>query len=313
LYFEYRINGSGPIQRVNIGNYTGGLAVNAQSADQVATIPNLPAGSHQVRFVVNTPAATGINESNVANNISAWTTVQVNRINPELRIGEFSSTGCTSAADFNAANLCPAATINMVMANSGGHVVSGEQVPYRFDYRPAGLAWVTGVDAGVDTGGILHNQTTGTLQGQITNIPIGLHDVRACANTPASADFVEVDASPASNCSDTGFALPPPDPEMTMAASAQVVRRGDTVDVTWNIRAPYSMTCELLGNVAAAGASFAHTGPTSQNTVTSGELTNQSSFVLSCTPDPIADFPDFSNQTFTATVSVEVIPTVQEI
>ena len=313
LFFQYRVAGNSTTQRVDIPNHTGGLAVGAVSGDKVGTIPNLRIGTNQVRFVVNRPTTAGVAEINTANNISPFVSVQVDRINPELSVGAFNSSGCSTVADFNNNNLCAVATLSMVVANSGGHVISGERVPYRFDYQPSGQAWIDGVDSGVDTGGILYNQTSAVLQGQVTNIPIGRHSIRACANNPVSGDFTEDDSSDASNCRTVAFTTAPPTPEMSLTSDNQLVRRDETVDLTWNVRAPYDMTCEILGKVADSAATFTHVGPTSQNTVTSEPLTSKFEFTLRCTPEPIADFPAFSSEVFTTTAIVDVVPSVEEI
>jgi len=313
VYLEYRLGDSGSIQQVAVVDQTGGLAAGAQTDLITAVIPDLPIGSYQVRSVVNTPTATGFNESNLANNTSAWTTVNVSRVDPELSVGEFSGSGCDSVTDFDETNLCPMTTTSMAIRNTGGHVMVGERVPYRFDYQLTGQPWVIDADSGVATSGIFHGQNSGVLQGQISGLPIGRHEFRACANTPTSGDFNEVDSSAASNCRTIGFATPPPEPEMTLTPNVELVRQNGTVDLTWTIRAPYTMSCVLRGNVADSDTSFIHVGPTSQNTITTLPLSNAASFAIDCTPAPFPDFPDFSSQTFTANAAVEVIPVVQEI
>ncbi len=105
---------------------------------------------------------------------------------------------------------------------------------------------------------------------------------------------------------DNLFSLPLPPPTMSITGP-EVVRAGETAEVSWEVSAPYPVTCTVQGpginETLIIAGSLGSPDPQS-GTRASAPLQNASTFVVSCV---------VGSDTYTETYEVEVIPTFQEI
>jgi hypothetical protein len=104
---------------------------------------------------------------------------------------------------------------------------------------------------------------------------------------------------------------PPPEPAIDLELSRELIRSGETVDVTVEVTAEYPAECTLYG-VEATPIVFTHNGtpasPLSSNVYTSRPLSAAQIITMTCEPNPTNGAP--SN---TATSRVNVVPVLQEI
>ena len=115
---------------------------------------------------------------------------------------------------------------------------------------------------------------------------------------------------------------------MTFTANPEVLRRGETAELSFEIDVTYQMSCTLRGaggidetfdtlvgpslsaespgvnNMASLGNLLAQ-APLNSGTIMTEPLTSTSKFIFQCN-EPI------TNTTFTEEVTVEVLPTTQE-
>jgi hypothetical protein len=168
-----------------------------------------------------------------------------------------------------------------------------------------------------------------TLTRTFNDVPFGTHQVCTRVNLDGSPDnYPESNPDPANNTSCGSVTLPVPRPPMVFDASPEVIRRGESAELYFEIDVTYQMSCTVRGaggvdevfdtlvgpnpvaglsgasNVANLGSLIAQ-APLNSGTITTGRLDSTSKFIFQCT-EPI------TNTTFSEEVTVEVLPTSQE-
>jgi hypothetical protein len=149
----------------------------------------------------------------------------------------------------------------------------------------------------------------------ILNVGQGVNRTEVFTDVAFSGNRVEVtvDSSNAvteSNESDNqrvlDMTIPPPNPNLEITVSRQVVRSGETVNISWNTRATYPMNCSVFGPGINPTINFnpSVAGPT--GTRQSAPINAKSEFTLRCT-EPT------TNTTWTDIATVEIVGSLEEI
>jgi hypothetical protein len=221
------------------------------------------------------------------------------------------SSGCSAAAssDFTCDMPLPPATATIYSTTCEIQIGSSSCI--------AALTWdiTNAVDPNV------YNSQTNTVVASVpsgTNVPatlyFGVNTVNArdkistIASTNVLATCVTGSSWNGSSC-EADAVPPPPEPTISIGLSRELIRSGETVDVTVDVTAAYSAQCTLYG-VETTPITFTHTGTpvTSSDTFTTRPLRSAQVVTLTCVPDAATGAD--SN---TATSRVDVIPVVQEI
>lgn len=166
-----------------------------------------------------------------------------------------------------------------------------------------------------------------TLSRIFDNVPFGNHQVCTRVNLDGAPNYPESNPDPSNNTVCGNVSLPVPPPPMVFTATPEVLRRGESAELYFEIDVTYQMSCTVRGaggidetfdtlvgpaTAAAAGANnMASLGnliaqaPLNSGSITTDPLESTSKFIFQCT-EPI------TNTTFTEEVTVEVLPTTQE-
>ena len=113
----------------------------------------------------------------------------------------------------------------------------------------------------------------------------------------------EVDDSLADNSRDTLLTVPIPPPNIIFESDREVVRRGQTVELFYDVDVTYELQCEVTGpNTTTTFNTLSFTS----DDVTSGPLDGLTEFLLSCENPNTGDVYERS-------LTVEVVPSVEEI
>ncbi len=155
------------------------------------------------------------------------------------------------------------------------------------------------------------------------NLPYGVdYTATLEIDLPAPGDLEENDPNTAANEETAGntftsaqfdLAADPPRIEFVSDRTdtdRDTVRSDEQVTMRWEVEALYDVTCRINGNVTG-NRTITHvfaSGAVSSGTITSASLSNKSSFELECDAVPTIGVPRT-----TATVVVDMIPSVQEI
>jgi hypothetical protein len=191
--------------------------------------------------------------------------------------------------------------ISFQTTNTGGSSTGGNS-PYRLRF---------------DRGNNGYDETqTGTIGDLAAGAPSGFQTKRFL-NVPFGANQVTVDVDypdtiTESNEGDNsatytfGGSIPPPNPGLDIKSDRQQVRSGETANITWNITARYPMNCRVYGPNFGPFTFDPSTLPPLPRTETTPGITAKSEYVATCT-EPV------TNTTFTDTVIVETIGTIEEV
>jgi len=143
----------------------------------------------------------------------------------------------------------------------------------------------------------------------------GVNSVMARNNTNTlDTDVVNVACAAGSNWNGSvcdAVPPPPPEPSISLLLSRELIRSGETVNVTVDVEAEYTAQCTIYG-VTGTPIVFTHNGtpadPISSDVYTSRPLSAAQVVTVTCVPTPANGAA--SN---TATSRVDVVPVVQEI
>jgi len=132
------------------------------------------------------------------------------------------------------------------------------------------------------------------------NVPLGLHRVYVRADIHNHV----TESDETNNERSIMVQVAPPDPNITLTTDRTMVRRGDVVNLSWNINgATFLSNCVVQG--PGMSAVTVYPGPQTYGTITSGAITTKSEYRLICTS------PDGS--TFVDDVTIETVGTLQEV
>lgn len=132
-----------------------------------------------------------------------------------------------------------------------------------------------------------------------SSVPFGSISVRVTIDsTNAVTETNESD-----NVHTFDLIIPPPDPELSIEANRTLVRKGDTVTITWDATAAYPLNCTIIGpaGINVTDSTAPYNG--SQNT---DPITAKSEFTFRCVEPS-------TNTTFTEIEVVEVVGSPEEI
>ena len=200
----------------------------------------------------------------------------------------------------------------MVIRNLGpGDLPSGKEIAYmgRMTFQPVYALPTRDTLVGKFNGSITAAEIESpTLTRTFTDVPFGTHTVCSRVNLDNSPNnYPEASTNFANNQTCTTITLPVPRPPMTLTASRDVIRSGQTVDIDWGVNVTYELQCTVQG---AGGLSESFntllTGSGHSDSFTTNPLTSTSEFIFQCT-EPI------TGTTFTENTTVEVVPDFEEI
>lgn len=141
-------------------------------------------------------------------------------------------------------------------------------------------------------------------------VPFGEHQLCARVNLDGTDGliFTEWNADVTNNLVCTNVVLPVPPPPMTLSASRDIIRLGQTVDITWEAHTSYPLNCVAIGPGGINNSFDASSNsPNPASFIqTTNPLTSTSKFRLTCT-EPI------TNTVFTEELTVEVVPESEEV
>jgi hypothetical protein len=160
------------------------------------------------------------------------------------------------------------------------------------------------------TGGFTES---GILTLNFDDVPFGDHQVCARVNLDGSPNFPEYDTTFTNNTNCELVSLPVPEPPMSISADPEIIRNGQTSDITWTAHTSYPLECTVIGagginDTFRADANYLPSGSGSgayTETVTTGPLSGKSEFIIECT-EP------HTNTTFQESVWVELVPDIEE-
>jgi hypothetical protein len=141
-------------------------------------------------------------------------------------------------------------------------------------------------------------------------VPFGDHTLCARINIDGGDNFIFTEWNPdtTNNSVCTSVTLPVPPPPMSISAAREIIRSGQSVDITWTAHTSYPLNCTVLGP-GGINSSFdaSDNAPNPVSVVQSTTpLTSTGKFKLTCN-EPI------TNTTFTEELTVEVVPEQQEV
>jgi hypothetical protein len=230
-------------------------------------------------------------------------------LTPDLGITQFIVSDTCMPEDVNLIPdaVCPETQTTLTIRNiSSGVIDAGTNIPYRIEYRYPGndsTPWTT-IASGTYTRGL----EALTNSAAITTSHPGLRgtgQLRALVNMAPQTNNSIGEQDFTTNTSPVRtiiFAAEPPEIELT--SDRTVVRSGQTVTLSWRIRANYGVTCELRGGETVT--SIRHEGGETTASVVSAPILNAQQFTLTCTGDGGGD-------PVTASVFVELIPSAEEV
>ncbi len=134
-------------------------------------------------------------------------------------------------------------------------------------------------------------------------VPFGDRELCARVNLDGPPTEFETNLDTTNNTNCVNVTIPVPRPPMSITTDRQVVRVGDSVDISWDVDITYVLNCTVTG---AGGVNTSFSTPAAGSSITTSALNSTSKFVLQCN-EPI------TNTTFTEELTVEVIPESAEI
>lgn len=168
------------------------------------------------------------------------------------------------------------------------------------------------------TGVIASLGSVGTFNRALSGVMFGSYDVCVIVNDASyGPDTEEFPASAANNNTSCrpgpAFAVPVPQPPMSISATPALVRSGQAIDLTWSADVNYpTMRCTVSGAGGVNEVFWAHAAvPDSGGGGTTGRLSlpvpinNTSEFSIVCEEQ-------ITGESFTETIIVEVVPDTQE-
>lgn len=216
-------------------------------------------------------------------------------------------TPCTYEAAVVNGNVCPDVDVSFQIGNLEADAIpASEDIEYVLQTRAGAGPWVDG-PTGSWTSGITGGGVTPLITLSVSGLSYGEHFARVIVNQPANAALGEAEFS--DNTSDAVPLVAEPQPAiLDLIVSDDLVRRNETVDLSWRIEASYPLTCELAG--PGVSQTVSHTPVVTQGSDTSTSLAAAQNFVFRCGGSTIGGF---TVAPVTITRSVEVIPSVMEI
>lgn len=221
---------------------------------------------------------------------------------------------CASGSSWNGsacqASAPPSATISIS--------ATGCEIPVGASTCGAPTTWVI---ENASNPNVYNSQTNSTVAtgatgtNEPTEVTYGVNTVNA-RDSSSVLDSTNVTISCAAGSSWNGSICdavppPPPEPSISLILSRELIRSGETVDVTVDVDAEYGAECTVYG-VESTPIVFMHNGtpadPVSSDVFTSRPLNAAQVVTVTCVPMPANGAG--SN---TATSRVDVIPVVQEI
>ncbi len=307
-----------PWRLAKTGSYTSGVDINGQSSTITQSVVNLPVGRSAVRVVVNpAPYAVALAETNVSNNISNSVPLTYVPGNTDLSFQSFAVTSACDTGLMAGNTPCPATKVTLALLNKGNkNVLVGMNVPYRVEYKDASGVWKTAVQD-VYGGSIPAKSASGagvskSIIAVIPNLKMGATELRAIVNpVPRISSLNEVNFTDNVSTVITqtyAYAVG----TVELIHKNEVVRYGATTTLDWSIDADYTFMCKLQGTFApGVGQVLTNTpGIKSVGVVRTAGLTSTQNFSLSCTPKA---GPGVPSDVVTRAVTIEVVPSVQEI
>lgn len=309
---------SSPWRLAKTGTYTGGVAVNSQSTTITQSVLNLPVGRSTMRVVVNpTPGVLALGETNFTNNISNTVAQTYVPANVDLSFQSFSVTDACET-DVMAGNTpCPSTKVTFVLLNKGNKTITaGMAVPYVVEYQLDGSSvWKTAV-TGSFTDGIAAKSGTAGVSAKIVaavpNLKMGSTKLRAVVNpTPRAAQLNETNFTDNASSEITQTYVYEVG-TVILTYKNEVIRYSATTSLQWSVDADYAVTCQLAGAFAVGvNRTLTNTpGTKISGTAGSAALKNTQNFSLTCTPKT---GPGVPSTVISKSVSIEVVPSVQEI
>lgn len=309
---------SSPWRLAKSGTYTGGVAVNSQSTTITQPVLNLPVGRSTLRVVVNpSPGVAGLAETNFTNNISNTVAQTYVPANVDLSFQSFAVTD-TCEIDKMAGNIpCPSTKVTFVLLNKGNKTITaGMAVPYIVEYQPDGSnVWKTAV-TGSFNGGIAAKSGTAGVSAKIVvaipNLKMGSTKLRAVVNPAPRATQLNEKNFTDNSSSEITQTYVYNVGTVILTYKNEVIRYGATTSLDWSVDADYAVTCQLAGAfVGSVNRTITNIpGIKLSGTAGSAVLKNTQNFSLTCTPKT---GPGIPSTVLTKSVSIEVVPSVQEI
>lgn len=135
---------------------------------------------------------------------------------------------------------------------------------------------------------------------RFSNVPVGTMILATI-----TADKTVEQANLDNNVLERSFGLTrPPDPNMELTVSRNIIRSGNTVTISWDTRAEYELNCRLQGpGIDTYTFDPSDVGPT--GSMETDPLTSFSNYLLTC-------LHEATDTEFTADATVEVVPAPQE-
>lgn len=248
------------------------MAAGAQITPSFGGVTLSELGAWRVRLVVDPAASVEPTTSGYrANNVTPWRSFNV--IDGVNVISDINITALSRQNVLPPAN--PDGTRN-VRFNTEVLGLVGETVPYT-------LTMVSSENTYTQSGTVTGMPAVFTPSLQINNVAIGLYDVMLEVDLPAPG-VVTPEAEEVRNNSRvlTNMAVPPEPPLMVIEPDQELVRIGDTTDLTITVETPYELECTVMGN--GIDISFTTSGTMDYtNTVTTPALNSAAVYELSCT------------------------------
>lgn len=191
-------------------------------------------------------------------------------------------------------------TVTFVGANRGDLATPDLDPQYSIVFD-AGSNNITELDSVYSLGGDIPQNEGVAIERQINDVPFGTSSIRIHLN-PNDA-ISEKDLS--NNIATISTIVPPPDPELSLQTEREIVQRGETTRLLWDVGAAYPMNCSVFwqGNEYTFDPSV--DGATGEILPTD-PINSATTFQISCT-EPT------TNTTFTETARVEVVGSQMEV